>query len=146
MRGELRELRTRWRREMRHEIELVKDPNQGDWFRSIFGWIEPVDKGPHQEAHQKIIERQPHLMLIEYSLRLDQALAVASDTVSEYETTLQDELRGLEDLRGLLKSKADLISKKYPDLTVQPTLDGMSAMLDGYSRLLPGEVDPLAEI
>ena len=141
MRGELRELRTRWRREMRHEIELVKDPNQGDWFRSIFGWIEPVDKGPHQEAHQKITERQPHLMLIEYSLRLDQALAVASDTVPEFETTLQDELRGLEDLRGLLQSKADLISKKYPDLTVQPTLDGMSAMLDGYSRLLPMEKD-----
>ncbi|MDD5198214.1 MAG: hypothetical protein PHC88_00295 [Terrimicrobiaceae bacterium] len=137
MRGELRELRTRWRREMRHEIELVKDPNQRDWFRNIFGWIEPVDKGPHQETHQKITERQPHLMLIEYSLRLDQSLAVASDTVPEFETTLEDELRGLEDVRVLLKNKADLISKKYPDLTVQPTLDGMSVMLEGYSKLLP---------
>jgi hypothetical protein len=137
MRGELRELRTIWRREMRHEIELVKDPNQGDWFRKIFGWIEPVDKGPHQEAHQKITERQPHLMLIEYSLRLDQALAVASDTVTEFETTLKDELRGLEDVRVLLKKKTDLISKKYPDLTVQPTLDGMSVMLEGYRKLLP---------
>lgn len=139
MRGELRELRTRWRREMRHEIELVKDPNQGDWFRTVFGWIEPVDKGPHQEAHQKITERQPHLMLIEYSLRLDQTLAVASDTVPEFETTLADELQCLGELQDLLQSKADLISKKYPDLTVQPTLDGMSAMLDGYGKLLPKE-------
>ena len=137
MRGELRELRTRWRREMRHEIELVKDPSQSDWFRTVFGWIEPVHKGPHQEAHQKITERQPHLMLIEYSLRLDQTLAVASGTVREFEATLQDELCGLEELHRLLQSKADLISKKYPDLTVQPTLDGMSAMLDGYGKLLP---------
>lgn len=137
MRGELRELRTVWRRELRHQIELVSDPNEVGWFRSAFSWIERVDKGQHEEAHQKITENQPHLMLIEYSLRLDQTLAVASDSVPEFETTLRDELKGLEDLRGVLKSKADLISNKYPDLTVQPTLDGMSAILDGYSGLLP---------
>jgi len=139
LRGELRELRTRWRREMRHEIDLLKDPNQGDWLRSIFGWIEPVDKGPHEETHRKISETQPHLMLIEYSLRLDQTLAVASGTVREFEMTLSDELKGLEELQGILKSKAEMISKKYPDLTVQPTLAGMSAILEGYSGLLPGQ-------
>jgi hypothetical protein len=139
MRGELRELRIRWRRELRHEIELVKDPNQGPWFRNVFRWIEPVDKGPHRIVHERITESQPHLMLLEYSLRLDQTLAVASDTVREFETSLRDELRGLAELQSLLQSKAELISKKYHDLTVQPILDGMSAMLDGYGRLLPKE-------
>lgn len=145
MRGELRELRTVWRRELRHQIGLVNNPNEGGLLRSAFSWIERVDKGPHEEAHQKITENQPHLMLIEYSLRLDQTLAVASDTVPEFETTLRDELKGLEDLRGVLKSKADLISNKYPDLTVQPTLDGMSAILDGYSGLLPIDVGSTLE-
>jgi hypothetical protein len=140
MRGELRELRTIWRREMRTRIGLIKDPNQQDWLRSMFSWIEQVDRGPHQEAHQKIREEQPGLMLIEYSLRLDQTLAVASDTVHEFETTLQDELKGLEDLRRLLRSKANLISRRYPDLSVQPMLDGMAAMLEGYGKLLPVEI------
>ena len=139
LRGELRELRIRWRRELRHQLGLIEDPNSAGWYRKMFNWIESVDRGPHSEVHGKITEGQLHISLIEYSIRLDQALAVASGTVPEFEVTLAGELAELESLAELLKSKGDLISKKYPELSVESTQKGLSAIVQEYRKLLPGE-------
>jgi hypothetical protein len=137
LRGELRELRIRWRRELRHQLGLIEDPNSAGWYRKMFNWIEPVDRGPHSEVHGKITEGQLHISLIEYSIRLDQALAVASGTVPEFEVTLAGELAELESLAELLRSKGALISKKYPELSVETTQRGLFAIVQEYGKLLP---------
>jgi hypothetical protein len=139
LRGDLRELRIRWRRELRHQLGLIEDPNSAAWYQKMFNWIEPIDRGPHSEIHQKITEGQLHISLIEYSIRVDQALAVASGTVPEFEVTLAGELAELESLAELLKSKGGLISGKYPELSVESTQKGLFAIVQEYRKLLPGE-------
>jgi len=111
LRGELRELRIRWRRELRHQLGLIEDPTSAAWYQKMFNWIELFDRGSHSEIHEKVTEGQLHILLIEYSLRVDQALAVASGTVPEFEVTLAGELSQLESVAELLKAKGGLISK-----------------------------------
>ena len=139
LRGELRELRIRWRRELRHQLGLIEDPNSAAWYQKMFNWIEPVDRGPHSQIHGKITEGQLHISLIEYSIRVDQALAVASGTVPEFEVTLAWELAELESLAELLKAKGELISSKYPQLSVESTEKGLFAIVQEYKKLLPRE-------
>ncbi len=139
LRGELRELRIRWRRELRHQLGLIEDPISAAWYQKMFNWIEPFDRGPHSEIHEKITEGQLHISLIEYSIRLDQALAVASGTLPEFEVTLAGELAELELVAELLKAKGALISKKYPQLSVESTEKGLFAIVQEYKKLLPSE-------
>jgi hypothetical protein len=139
LRGELRELRIRWRRELKHQLDLIEDPNSAAWYKKMFNWIEPVDRGPHTTIHEKITEGQLHISLIEYSMRLDQVLAVSSRTIREFELTLAGELGELESLAQLLKAKADMISSKYPELSVESTQKGLFAIAREYRTLLPGD-------
>ena len=137
LRGELRELRIRWRRELKHQLGLIEDPNSAAWYQKMFNWIEPVDRGAHTAIHGKITEGQLHISLIEYSLRLDQVLAVLSGTIPGFELTLGGELRELESLAELLKDKAGMISRKYPELSVESTHEGLFAIAREYRKLLP---------
>jgi hypothetical protein len=137
LRGELRELRIRWRRELRHRLGLIEDPSSAAWYAKMFRAIPPVYRGAHATIHGKITEGQLHISLIEYSLRLDQVLAVSSGTIREFELTLAGELAELESLAELLKAKAGMISSKYPELSVESTQKGLFAIAQEYRKLLP---------
>jgi TatA/E family protein of Tat protein translocase len=137
LRGELRELRIGWRRELKHQLDLIEDPNSAAWYQKMFSWIEPIDRGIHSPIHRKITEGQLHICLIEYSMRLDQALAVASRTVPAFELTLAGEVEELESLAQLLKSKGGMISSKYPELSVESTQQDLFAIAEEYRKLLP---------
>jgi len=135
LRGELRELRYTWRREMQHHLMLIEDPKEAGWLKRMFTRQKSVDG----RIHEKITEGQLQMGLIEYSMRLDQVLAVGSGTVSEYEGTLADELKELDAVREQLESKSKLISGKYPDLSVKPVVKAMSSIVEQYRKLLPDE-------
>jgi hypothetical protein len=137
LRGELRELRTRWRRELKHHLELVEDPKEAGWYLKMFGWIDAVDRIPHKDTHAKITEGQIHIAMIEYSLRLDHALAVASGTVDAFERTLAGELTELDSVSQLLSRKGHRIKFRYRDLSADPTCAAMEAVVTEYRKVLP---------
>ena len=133
LRGELRELRCGWRRELQHQMNLVDDPSTAPWLKRTFTRQKTSDR----DVHARITEGQLQLAMIEYSMRLDQALAVGGGTVNEFEGTLAGELVELEAVADLLKSKAGFISGKYPDLSVESTVHGMASIIEQYRQLLP---------
>jgi len=141
LRGELRELRIRWRRELDHQLQLIDDPESAAWYSKMFRFIEPVDRAPNTKVHGKITEGQLHISLIEYSLRLDHTLAVASGTLPAFESTLYGELSDLSRVAEKLEVKAALISKKYPDLSVDATTRGLAEVIKQYEKLLPQELE-----
>ena len=139
LRGELRELRCTWRRELQHHLELIGDKKDFSWLSRTFGYEKVTDEG----IHGRITEGQLQLGLIEYSMRLDQALAVVSGTVSKFEVSLAGELIELDAVAKLLQTKAGFISKNYPEqaikLHIEPTVKGMSDLVEQYKGLLPVE-------
>jgi len=138
LRGELRELRIAWRRELQHHLMLVEDPKEAGWLKQMF----TLQKSSDRKIHAKITEGQIQVGLIEYSIRLDQVLAVGSRTVHEFEDTLAGELCELEAVRSLLHNKSELISGQYRDLSVEPMVQAMSEVVDQYKGLLPGCPEP----
>jgi len=135
LRGELRELRCTWRHELQYHLNLIEDPDSAPWLKRMF----PRQKSIDINIHTKITDGQLQAGLIEYSLRLDQVLAVGSGTVPEFEVTLSGELQELEMVASLLQSKAGLISGKYKELSVEPMAKAMTAMVEQYRRLLPND-------
>lgn len=133
LRGELRELRCTWRREFQHHLSLIDDPKAASWFKRMFRRKKTSDR----RIHGRISEGQLQLGLIEYSMRLDQVLAVGSQTVREFEGTLADEVHEFDAVRRLLKRKSQLISGRYPELSVEPVVQAMTAMTEQYKGLLP---------
>ena len=141
LRGELQELRFVWRREMQHHLMLIEDPKEAGWFKRKFTSQNSKDK----HVHAKITEGQLQLALIEYSMRLDQAIAIGGGMVNEFETSLAGELFELESVAELLKKQAGKISGKYPDLSVKPMLTSMYSMysmVKQYKKLLPEDTVP----
>ena len=137
LRGEVRELRCRWRSELQHHLNLVDDGKDFWWIQRMFGY-ESASDGKLVES---ITEGEVQLSLIEYSLRLDQALAVAGGTVNQFEGTLRDEMNALENLATLLKSKATSIKGDGQKLSVEPTVKAMTAMIQQYRGLFPVEAE-----
>ncbi len=135
LRQEIRQLRYTWRGEIQHHLMLIENPKEAGWLKR---WFTPK-KSSDRRIHEKITEGQLQMGLIEYSMRLDQVLAVGSGTVSEYEGSLADELYEIDAVRELLESKSKLISGKDPDLSVEPVVKAMSAIVEQYRDLLPDE-------
>jgi HAMP domain-containing protein len=137
LRGEVRELRITWRREYENLLSKIENPQSAAWYIKTFGFIQAVEKIPHQAVHDKIKEGQHHIILIDYSLRIDQALAVTSGTVREFEISLKGELDELIALSQLMKRKNSYIHEKFSDLQVQEIEKGFSNISSAYDRLLP---------
>jgi hypothetical protein len=138
LRGEVRELRYRWRRELHHHLSLIDDPETASWFKRMFTRKKTSDS----KIHGQITEGQLQLGMIAYAMRLDHVLAVGSGTINEFETTLNGELIELQSVADLLRSKAELISGKYPDLSIEPTVNGMVNLVEQYKQLLPDAPAP----
>ena len=137
LRGEVRELRCRWRSELQHHLNLIDNGKDFSWIQRMFRYESASDG----KLVQSITEGEVQLGLIEYSMRLDQALAVAGGTVNQFEGTLRDEMNALENLAKLLRSKATSIKGSGPKLSVEPTVNAMTAMIQQYRGLLPVEAE-----
>jgi hypothetical protein len=61
--------------------------------------------------------------------------------VREFEQSLEGELFEFAAVGELLEMKATLISGKYPDLTVKPTVDFMKELTKQYKSLLEDRPD-----
>lgn len=146
LRGELRELRIVWRREWEHHLNQIEGPKEDNWFKKKFHQMSfvgrattPIVNTKSQETRAKqfpatISEGQAEVAFIEYSLRLEQLLAVASGTEKEFMDTLADELKQLEVLSQLLDSKNTPILLKED---AKPALEAIKEIVIQYRSLLP---------
>ena len=151
LRGELRQLRSTWRRELHFHLSHIEDPAHAGWLVRQFNLaVASIGVDREGEAdrhvHGKITEGLLQLSLIEYAMRLDQVLAAASDTFRAFERTLADELVEIQSLANLLEAKARYIRGKHRDLSAEPMLLGMRAMIDHYQALLPAEVPEMSQL
>jgi hypothetical protein len=135
LRSELHELRTVWRHELEHHLAKIEDPKEADFFRRFFSRTKSIDR----DISGRISHEIDNVGLISYSLRLDQLLAYESDTLPMFLETLRGELNQFQALADTVQTKASFISGRYPELTVKPTVDALTSMVEGYRTLLPRE-------
>ncbi|MDR4495871.1 MAG: hypothetical protein R3B74_15930 [Nitrospirales bacterium] len=153
LRGELRELRIAWRLEWRYHLNQIEDPKADNWFIKMFTIIpitplpNPVTMAAHymlrkkqdtKEAKitRKISEGQAQVDYIEYSLRLEHLLAVASGTEKEFMVTLADDLQQFDAVASLLDRKsAPLLQKEG----IEPVVRTMREIVKQYRSLLPDQ-------
>lgn len=131
LRGELRELRCAWRRELEHHFSRIEEPKEFSWLHQMFGY----EKASDGKLHRSITEAELQLGLIEYSMRLDHVLAVIGGTDREFGVTLVDEVCAYDRLEQQVRGKSKFISGKYPELSVEPMLNGMGAFVEQYKGL-----------
>jgi hypothetical protein len=136
LRGELRELRSAWRQEFRRKLERIEDPANASWFERLFS----TDWSTDQRVRADICDGQAEVAFIEYSMRLEHVLAVGSGTFEEFQHSQQDELEQLDQVRELLEEKAAYISGRYCDISVEPVVQALSAVVTAYRELLPNPV------
>jgi hypothetical protein len=136
LRGELRELRVTWRRELQHHLLQIENPAEEAWIDRMFTSQSSYDK----RITGKISGGLLQLMMVEYSLRIDRVLAAASDTWDLSERTLADELSAIEQIGTLLKAKAGFISEKRRG-SAQPMIKGIGSIVAQYRALLGSRPD-----
>jgi hypothetical protein len=144
LRGELRQLRSAWRRELQFHLGHIEEPVSAGWlerqFNAVTSFAIDRESKAHRRVYNEITEGQLHLSLIEYATRLDHVLAVGSDTLLGFERTLADELVELRAVADLLEEKAGYISGRKQSFSVEPMLTGMKAMIEHYEAILPERV------
>jgi hypothetical protein len=141
LRGELRQLRSTWRRELQFHLSHIEEPAHAGWverqFNAVVSIVVDREGESDREVYGKITEGVLQISLIEYAMRLDQILAAGSDTCLAFERTLTDELVEIRSLADLLEAKAGYIRGKHPGLSAEPMLLGLRAMIEHYQALLP---------
>jgi hypothetical protein len=140
LRGELRELRSAWRQELHLKLDQIEDPANAPYFQRLFSTKRSIDR----RVSGGIGEGEAQVTFIEYSMRFEHVLAVGSGTLDEFQDSLQSELQQLDQIRGVLQTKAAYISGHYPNLSVHPMIESLSAVVTTYRELLPtpGTHDP----
>ena len=136
LRGELREIRAAWRREVEHHLKQIDDPKDASWLDRLL----TLQSSNDQRIAGRISDGMAQLLMLEYSLRLDRVLAAAGDTWDESLATLVDELDALERLGCLMKDKANYISEKRR-ISAEPMVDGLSKIVDHYRAVLVARPD-----
>jgi hypothetical protein len=131
LRGDLRALRSTWRRELEYHLTQIENPAEEAWFDRMFTSQNSYDK----RITGKISGGLLQLMMVEYSLRLDRVLAAATETWELSEITLEDELTAIARTGTLLKEKAAFISADRR-VSVQPMIEGIETIVLNYRGLL----------
>jgi hypothetical protein len=113
LRGELRELRSSWRRELEHELGKI-DEKKG-WSFPFWNSNSKYDSG----VAEAIVRGRMQIVLIEYGIRLDQVLAIAGEQADVAATTLRHEILELDKVCVQLGKKlsfiADVEKRKDPE-------------------------------
>ncbi len=135
VRSQLHELRIRWRRESEHNLTQISDSRNSGWFANIRSGQESRD---HQTAKQISAELKKFI-LIDYALRLDHVLGLASGTWQTTRKTTEDELTELKRLGDVLRDKCYYISDKrrHNVMLIQKSVAEIPAF---YTQLLYLEV------
>jgi hypothetical protein len=134
LRSELHELRTIWRGEIEHHLREVTDPSKD----AFIDWMFTSTASYDSKITDKISEGHVRFLLIEYALRLDHVLAVASSTLELSGVTIADEIAAIARLEPLLTERMRFISEKRR-IDVQQVLNGFSTMIKHYDQALPRE-------
>jgi hypothetical protein len=144
LRSELRQLRSTWRRELQFHLSNIEDPANEGWvvrqLNAARGVVIDVQGNADRQMHDRISEGQLQLMLIEYAMRLDQVLAIGSNTVSAFEHTLADEMVEMRAVADLLETKTGYIKTKNKQISIEPMLAGMRAMIESYEAIVPDRI------
>ncbi len=126
LRQEVRELRYVWRGEVMHELRSLRDPRPVKRSNARF----PGTKKRHAAMHDGLREAVGRVALMEFSLRLEHLLAVASDEAEPFLRVLPDELGAWDELADLLQAKARTIG--YEELTAQPYVEAVREIVSVY--------------
>ena len=135
LRGELRELRSAWRRELQLRLERIEDPASASWFKRHVTKQSTVDK----HVAGQISAGEAEVALIEYSMRLEYLLAVGSNTIDAFGLSQASELEQLSELADDLRKKANYIQGEDHDKSVEPMVRAITAIVEAHRALLPVE-------
>ncbi len=131
LRGELRELRIGWRREIEYHLKQIENPNDAAWIDRVFTFQSTSD----QRIADKISGGMVQLAMLEYSLRIDRILAASSDTWTESEATVIDELNAIERVGVLLREKASFITHERRQ-ELEPVIEGIAHIVSQHRALI----------
>lgn len=111
IRSQLLKLRIVWRKEAIHNLSQLKDPRNVGWLNTIFSGQEARD----QHVIKAVLDEVGRFTLIDYTLRLDYTLGLASETWTESKYTIEAELVELTKLSTLLGEKCNYVSDARRD-------------------------------
>jgi hypothetical protein len=147
-RGELRELRNAWRRQAEYLLSQTYDPSQKgglekfwEGFKGFFG----AKNKDGEKVHADISKATPQLSLIEYTLRMEYSLAVVSDTLLQFQFSLEKEMQDFENLSSLLDEKQELIRSSDKKLEIEYVQMGLREMIDNYTNISTQQLCPTSE-
>jgi hypothetical protein len=126
LRHEVRELRYVWRGEVVHALRSLRDPPPVNRLNARF----PGTRVRHVAMHDSLREAAGRVAMMEFALRLEHLLAVASGEAEPFLNVLPDELGAWDDMADLLQAKAQTIG--YAELTAEPYVEAVRDVVRVY--------------
>lgn len=141
LRAELRELRASWRRELVFNLGNIENPNDA----SYLAWLTTFTSTVNSRIHAQLTQGSLQLSFVEYSLRLDQALAISAGQQIVALASLEGELDELQNVSNLLDIKSDYLKQSSTQFSeAKNIVSALDDMIDFY-RGLPAKVFSFAE-
>ena len=142
IRHDVRELRFVWLGEVMHAVDALRDPRQ------VNRWNErlPGTKASHVAVRDGLHEAFGRVALMEFALRFEHLLAVASDDAEPFLKVFSDELDAWDELGDRFEAKAGTIA--FEDLSARPYAEAVREVVDVYRTGLaevqsdPGDREP----
>jgi len=110
-------------------------------FKGFFG----AKNKDGEKVHADISKATPQLSLIEYTLRMEYSLAVVSDTLLQFQFSLEKEMQDFENLSSLLDEKQELIRSSDKKLEIEYVQMGLREMIDNYTNISTQQLCPTSE-
>ena len=96
-------------------------------------------------VYSEISQATPQLSLIEYTLRMEYSLAVACDTLPQFQFSLDKEMQDFKNLSSLLEKKKDLIRSSDKKLDIGHVQMGLKEMIENYMNIATQQFSPTSE-
>lgn len=126
LRHDVRELRHVWHGEVMHALGELREPQPVDRVTARMPWI----KAKHAAMQDGLRESVGRVALVEFLLRLEDLLAVASDEAEPFLRVLPEKLSALGELGELLETKAATIG--FDALRAQPYVEAVREVVRVY--------------
>ena len=144
-RGELRELRNAWRRQAEYLLSQIHDPSQKGIIKKLWDKMTGGSSRNDRIVYSEISRATPQLSLIEYTFRMEYSLAVASDTLPQFQFSLDKEMQDFKNLSSLLEKKKDLIRSSDKKLDIGHVQMGLREMIENYTNISTQQISPTSE-
>jgi hypothetical protein len=144
-RGELRELRNAWRRQAEYLLSQIHDPSQKGIIKKLWDKMTGGSSRDDRIVYSEISQATPQLSLIEYTLRMEYSLAVACDTLPQFQFSLDKEMQDFSNLSSLLEKKKDLIRSSDKKLDIGHVQMGLREMIENYTNISTQQLSPTNE-